>query len=185
MADVVFFHHAQGLTVGVQEFAAALSDAGHVVTLPDLYGGRTYDDIDEGVAYADAHFTEVEALVAVAAAAHPDAVLAGMSMGAFQAQRCAMRHGAPGLLLLHSGNSSADMELLWPGEIRVQIHMTVDDPWCEVTSARALAAESGGELFLYPGDAHLFTDSSLPSYDALMATQVLERSLEFLAPSSR
>jgi len=39
---------------------------------------------------------------------------------------------------------------------------------------------SDGELFVYPGDRHLFTDSSLPSYDADAAALVVQRSRQLL-----
>ena len=36
------------------------------------------------------------------------------------------------------------------------------------------------EVYTYPGGKHLFTDSSLPSYDADATALVLSRSREFL-----
>jgi dienelactone hydrolase len=41
-------------------------------------------------------------------------------------------------------------------------------------------ADDDAELFVYAGDRHLFTDSSLPSYDAEATSQVLQRSRDFL-----
>ena len=38
----------------------------------------------------------------------------------------------------------------------------------------------GAELFLYPGDRHLFADSSLSDYDEQAAGQLRERVLAFL-----
>ena len=56
-----------------------------------------------------------------------------------------------------------------------------DDELGDVDVARELVAEvEGAELFLYPGDQHLFTDRSLPAYDAEAAGLVLQRSLAFL-----
>ena len=37
------------------------------------------------------------------------------------------------------------------------------------------------ELFLYPGDAHLFADSSVADHDEAAASLLLERVLAFLA----
>ncbi|MFP3360398.1 dienelactone hydrolase family protein [Planococcus sp. SIMBA_143] len=37
------------------------------------------------------------------------------------------------------------------------------------------------ELFLYEGNEHLFTDSSIPSYDAEATKLVIKRVLDFLA----
>ena len=53
MAEVLLFHHAQGLTAGVRSFAGALRARGHVVHTPDLYEGRTFAGLDEGVAHAE------------------------------------------------------------------------------------------------------------------------------------
>jgi dienelactone hydrolase len=184
MADIVLLHHAQGLTPGVAAFASALADAGHVVVTPDLYDGHTFDDLDEGVAYARAHGEEIGRAAQQAVAAAPvGAVLAGMSLGAGHAQSIAMSQPGitTGLLLLHDGISSSDMEMPWPAGLPVQMHIAAHDPWCDLDSARLLAEESGGELFVYPGDLHLFTDSSLPAYDETLAGQVLERAVVFLA----
>jgi dienelactone hydrolase len=38
----------------------------------------------------------------------------------------------------------------------------------------------GAELFLYPGDRHLFADSSLPDYDEEAATVLKQRVDAFL-----
>jgi dienelactone hydrolase len=43
MAEVVVFHHVQGLTPGVNAFADELRRAGHAVHTPDLFEGRTFD----------------------------------------------------------------------------------------------------------------------------------------------
>ena len=54
----------------------------------------------------------------------------------------------------------------------------------DLDAARELVKTVGpelAELFVYPGDRHLFADSSLPSYDAEAAALVVQRSLELLA----
>ena len=56
MAEVVLFHHAQGLTSGVVEFADRLRPAGHTVHTPDLFDGHTFDTIEEGMAHARSRF---------------------------------------------------------------------------------------------------------------------------------
>jgi len=57
-----------------------------------------------------------------------------------------------------------------------------DDEWAQedLPAARELAEKDGAELFLYPGDKHLFADSSLPQYDEEAATQLKQRVLGFL-----
>jgi esterase/lipase len=52
MAEVLLIHHAQGRTAGVDAFADELRAAGHTVHAPDLYDGRTFATLDEGLAYA-------------------------------------------------------------------------------------------------------------------------------------
>src|SRR6266536_2688592 len=52
MAEVLLFHHAQGQTAGFHAFADELRAAGHTVHAPDLFDGRTFATIDEGMAYA-------------------------------------------------------------------------------------------------------------------------------------
>jgi dienelactone hydrolase len=47
--------------------------------------------------------------------------------------------------------------------------------------ARELAASvAGAELYLYPGDRHLFADGSLPGYDEQAAALLTQRALELL-----
>ena len=69
----------------------------------------------------------------------------------------------------------------------MQIHGMDKDPFFalegDIDAARELVETVGpelAELFVYPGDRHLFADSSLPSYDADAAAQVVRRSREFL-----
>jgi len=52
MAEVLLFHHVQGLTAGVYAFAGDLREAGHTVHVPDLFDGRTFDSIEEGMIHA-------------------------------------------------------------------------------------------------------------------------------------
>ena len=52
MAEVVVFHHVQGLTDGVRAFADELRADGHTVHTPDMFGGRTFPTIDDGIAFA-------------------------------------------------------------------------------------------------------------------------------------
>src|SRR5512132_4478532 len=52
MAEVVLYHHVQGLTTGVVSFADELRRAGHTVHTPDLYDARTFATIEDGMAHA-------------------------------------------------------------------------------------------------------------------------------------
>jgi dienelactone hydrolase len=117
-------------------------------------------------------------------------VYAGFSFGAGTAQRLAQtRPGARGALLYESCLPiSGDWAVgPWPEGLPVQIHGMDQDPFFalegDIDAARELVETVGSglaELFVYPGDRHLFTDSSLPSYDADAAALVVQRSREFL-----
>ena len=173
MAEVLLFHHAQGLTAGVTAFADDLRRAGHTVHTPDLYDGRTFDDLDQGVAHASGiGFPEIIARGVRAADSIPvDLVYAGFSLGVLPAQKLAQtRAGARGALLFHACLPSAEFSPSWPADVPVQIHAMAADPFFvdegDLEAARALVASTDdAELFLYDGEEHLFADSSLPSYD--------------------
>ncbi len=186
MAEVVLYHHIQGLTAGVRSFADTLRGAGHVVHTPDLFEGRTFDTLDEGMAYArGAGFGALaERGVAAADAFRPDVVYAGFSFGVSVAQQLAQtRPGACGAVLIDACLPVSEFGSSWPADVPVQIHGQEGDPFFaeDLEAARALADVShDAELWLYPGDAHLFADVSLPSYDAAAATLLTERVLRFL-----
>src|ERR1700687_5182537 len=52
MVEILLFHHAHGETPGFLAFADELRAAGHLVHTPDLYDGKTFATLDEGVGYA-------------------------------------------------------------------------------------------------------------------------------------
>lgn len=68
------------------------------------------------------------------------------------------------VLLLHHG---ADGDPVFVGEGDIDV-------------ARDLVRDAGAELFLYPGDGHLFVDSSLGDYDEDATELFLERVLGML-----
>jgi dienelactone hydrolase len=184
MAEVLLFHHAQGLTPGVHAFADALRGAGHVVHTPDLYDGATFADLDEAVAHARSlgFDTVVRRGVQSAEGLPRDLVYAGISLGTMPAQTLLQtRPGAHGALLLHGAVDPADLGGSWPPGVPGQVHTMAEDDWGDVDVGRQLAASVDEvELFLYPGSAHLFTDSSLAAYDADAAQLVQQRVLAFL-----
>lgn len=189
MAEVLLFHHAQGQTKGFGAFADELRRAGHGVHTPDLYDGRTFDSIEEGLANVEAigFETIVERGVRAAEELPAELVYAGFSLGVVPAQMLAQsRPGASGALLLHSCLPTSAFGPGWPAGVPVQIHAMEQDPFFieegDIDAARALVAEAEqAELFLYPGEQHLFADASLPSFDAEAAALLTRRVLEFLA----
>lgn len=187
MAEVLLFHHAQGLTPGVSSFAEELRAAGHVVHTPDLYDGNAFDDLDEGVGYArEVGFgTILERGQAAAEGLPNELVYLGFSLGAMPAQMLAQtRAGAKGAVLFHSAIPPSEFGGDWPDGLPLQIHIMEGDEWADedLPVARSLdEAVESAELFVYPGDQHLFADNSLPAYDADAATLARQRVLSLLA----
>jgi dienelactone hydrolase len=184
VAEVVLFHHAQGLTAGCLAFADELRAGGHVVHTPDLYDGRTFPDLAGGMAYAEeVGFGEIIGRGRAAAGdLRADIVYAGLSLGVLPAQMLAQtRAGAGGALLFHACIPLAEFGGSWPAGVPLQIHTMEGDELGDVEVAREVAATvSEAELFLYPGDLHLFTDRSLPAYDERAAALLLDRVRELL-----
>ena len=189
MSEVVLFHHALGLTQGIVQFADELRKSGHIVHTPDLYEGRTFETLGEGMVYAEQiGFDEVIARGVQAVEGLPvGLVYAGFSLGVLPAQKLAQtRLGARGALLVYSCVPVSEFGSAWPVGVPVQVHGMDADPIFvgegDIDAARALVDSTrDAELFLYPGDQHYFADSSLPSYDAGAAELLLQRTLAFLA----
>ena len=186
MTEVVLYHHVQGLTEGVRTFADELRQARHTVHTPDLFDGHTFDTIEEGMAFArEAGFGALaERGVAAAEGLGPDAVYAGFSFGVVVAQQLAQtRPGTRGALLMYSCLPVSEFGDAWPQSLPVQVHGKDADPFFleDLEAAHALVDSTDqAELFLYPGEEHLFADSSLPAYDAAAAALLTERVLAFL-----
>jgi dienelactone hydrolase len=188
MAEILLFHHAHGLTPGVRGFADELRAAGHTVHLPDLYDGRVFQNLTDGLGYAQetGFGTIMERGVAAAEGLPSDLVYAGFSLGVMSAQKLAQtRAGAKGALLFHSCLPASEFGGAWPEGVPVQIHSMDADPFFvdegDIDAARALVESTAdAELYLYPGNQHLFADRSLPSHDVEASRLLTERVLAFL-----
>ena len=186
MSEVLLYHHVQGLTDGVRAFADELRQAGHTVHTPDLFDGRSFETLDDGMAFArETGFDTLgERGVAAAEDIGPEVVYAGFSFGVTIAQRLAQtRAGARGALLMYSCLPVSEFGEAWPEGVPAQVHGKAGDEFFleDIEAARALADSTDQvELFLYPGTEHLFADSSLPSYDPEAAALLTERVLAFL-----
>jgi dienelactone hydrolase len=189
MAEVVLFHHARGLTPDVIAFADELRRAGHTVHTPDLFEGRTFGTIEEGMAHAgEIGFPDgviergTRAIEGLAA----ELVYVGFSLGVLPAQKLAQtRPGARGALLFYACVPVSMFGSGWPQGVPVQVHGMDADPIFagegDIDAARELVQQAeDGELFLYPGDQHYFADSSLPSYDPDATAASVQRVLGFL-----
>ncbi|HEV7653159.1 MAG TPA: dienelactone hydrolase family protein [Mycobacteriales bacterium] len=191
MAEVLLFHHVQGLTEGMRAFADQLRAGGHTVHTPDLFDGALPPTVEDGIKQVQSIGEETlgERADKIVADLPEGLVYAGFSWGAATAQRLTQtRPGARGALLYESCIPlTGDWAFgPWPQGVPVQIHGMDADPIFalegDLDAARELVSivGPGAELFTYSGDKHLFSDSSLPSYDADAAAQVIQRSREFL-----
>lgn len=192
MADVVLFHHVLGLTDGVKALAERLAVGGHTVHTPDLYEGEVASGLEEGFAIMKriGDDTIADRVESALADLPRDLVYAGISMGVMTAQRLAQtRPGARGALLYEACVPVTGEWAFgpWPAGVPVQVHGMDDDEFFghegDIDAARELVETVGldqGELFTYPGNHHLFLDSSLPSYDSEATELVVERSRTLL-----
>lgn len=191
MAEILLFHHAAGLTPGVLAFADDLRAQGHTVHTPDLFDGEVFTNLEDGMAKVEQlGMGEIINRGMGAAQQLPtDLVYIGFSVGVLPAQLAAQtRPGARGAVLLHSCVPASEFGS-WPAGVPVQVHAMENDPFFstegDAEAARDLVASADdAELFLYPGDEHLFADRSLPSYDKGAADLLMERVQAFLKARS-
>jgi dienelactone hydrolase len=188
MAEVLFFHHVLGRTAGFLALADTIREAGHTVHTPDMFGGATFDSIEAGMDHTrTAGHDPVGVGLRAADDLPADLVYAGVSYGVMPAQRLAQtRPGARGALLLEGAAPPDHFAPAWPADVPVQVHGMDDDPVFagegDVEFARTVVAQANqGELFLYPGNTHLFVDSDLPGHDAEATALAVKRMLDFLA----
>jgi dienelactone hydrolase len=180
MAEVVVFHHALGLTDWVRGFADELRDVGHTVDTPDFFDGRTFSEIDEGMAYSEEFGGPMEVVARARAAAESlpsDVVYVGFSLGVLAAQSLAQtRPGALGAVLCYAalplGQWGDNWPETWPDGVPLQLHILEGDE--DVEFAEGLAATVGGaELFVYPGSEHYFAEHDEEA-DGLLRRRVLQ-----------
>ena len=182
MAEVVVFHHSLGLTDSVRRFADALRGAGHTVHTPDIYDGRTFETIEEGMAHAEElgfPMGVVERGRSAATDLPADAVYIGFSLGVMIAQSLAQtKPGARGAVLVYAalplGEWGDNWPADWPDGVPLQIHMTEGDEDEEIAKALAEAVP-GAELFSYPGPEHMFAEQ-----DEQAESLLVQRVLAFL-----
>jgi dienelactone hydrolase len=185
MTDVLLFHHALGVTDGIEAFADRLRRGGHHVVVIDLFNGQRFDSIEDGVAHAEevGFDTITDRGVAAADGLRGPVVTVGFSLGVLPAQKLAQTNPVVvGAVLCHGAVPPSAFGERWRDGVDVQVHLVEGDPWAaeDLDAARSLAQTAGGELFLYPGRGHLVSDSSHDDYDPTIATQITERTLAFL-----
>lgn len=183
MAEVVVFHHALGLTDPIGRFAEALRDAGHIVHTPDLFDGRTFAQIEDGLAYSEelgGPMGVVDRARAAVDSLPSQLVYVGFSLGVLAAQSLAQtRAGARGAVLCYSalplGEWGDNWPATWPDGVALQLHILDGDEDVPFAEGLAVTVE-GAELFIYPGTEHYFAE-----HDDEAAGLLLQRVLDFLA----
>src|SRR5439155_20298350 len=177
--EVVLFHHALGLTDPVRRFAAALRDAGHTVHTSDLYDGRMFDTIEDGMAHSEeigGPMAIVDRARAAVESLPSEVVYVGFSLGVMPAQSLAQRRpDARGAVLCYAalplGQWGENWPATWPEGVPLQLHILDGDEDFEI--AQQLAAKvPGAELFVYPGSEHYFAEHDEDA-DALLRQRVL------------
>src|SRR5580765_807300 len=165
MAAVVVFHHALGLSEGVLRFGAALRDAGHTVHTPDLYDGRTFDTVEQGMAFSETiggPMAIVDRGRAAVESLPSEVVYVGFSLGVLPAQSLAQtRPGARGAALCYAavplGKWGGNWPASWPDGVPLQLHILDGDEDFEIAQGLA-ATVPEAEAFVYPGTEHYFAE---------------------------
>jgi dienelactone hydrolase len=190
VSKVVLLHSAQGLRPGVEAWAERLRAAGHQVWAPDLFEGRTFDELEAGIAHRDeVGVPELMRRAEAALADLPkDVVYIGFSMGAASAgYYAATRGGSRGAVLISGVTPLAELGVeAWPEAVAAQVHFTAEDELVDRSGVEDFehtldAARARLEIHVYPGSGHLFADPDSPGYDAAAAELMLARVLEFLS----
>ncbi len=188
MTGVALFHASLGVRRGVQDAAERLRAAGHEVLVVDQYDHQVFDDHEEADAFVESvGFPELMRRATAGVEALPDGfVAAGFSNGGGMAEYVATQRPVAGVVML---SGALPVEMLgadgWPVSVPAQIHYTAGDPrrrqqWVDTVAASIRAAGAPLEVFDYPGDGHLFTDSSLPGeYQPEEAQLLWDRVLTF------
>lgn len=189
VSKVVLLHSAQGLRPGVESWAARLRECGHEVWAPDLFAGRSFEQLEAGIAHRDEVGVPelMRRLEAELTELPGDLVYAGFSMGAASAgYYAATRPGARGAILIGGVTPLAEYGVeSWPESVPAQVHFSAEDRYVDRAGVEAFehaldASRARLEIHVYPGSEHLLADPDSPGYDPAAAELLLARVLEFL-----
>ncbi|WAU80200.1 dienelactone hydrolase family protein [Streptomyces sp. Qhu-G9] len=185
--NIMLFHSTYGLRPAVRDAADRLRAAGHEVWTPDLFGGRTFETVEEGRVFKDELGKEEllrRAILAAAPYSERGLVYAGFSLGAATAQTLALGDDkARGLLLLHGTSDIAESASV--DELPVQLHVAEPDAfepddWLNAWYLQMGRTGADVEIYRYAGAGHLYTDPGLPDFDEEAAEATWRVALGFL-----
>ncbi|MGW5865374.1 dienelactone hydrolase family protein [Streptomyces sp. NPDC055239] len=185
--NIMLFHSTYGLVPAVHAAADRLRAEGHEVWTPDLFEGRTFGTVEEGMAFKDELGKEEllkRAILASAPYSERGLVYAGFSFGAATAQTLALGDDkARGLLLLHGTSDIA--ESATADELPVQLHVAEPDPfetddWLSAWYLQMGRTGADVEVYRYAGAGHIYTDPDLDDYDAEAAEATWRTAIGFL-----
>ncbi|MGA5441311.1 dienelactone hydrolase family protein [Streptomyces griseoincarnatus] len=185
--NIMLFHSTYGLRPAVHRAADRLRAAGHEVWTPDLFEGRTFATVEEGMEHKDEVGKDEllkRAVLAAAPYSERGLVYAGFSFGASVAQTLALGdEKARGLLLLHGTSDIAENAAA--DGLPVQLHVAEPDPfetddWLTAWYLGMSRAGADVEVYRYAGAGHLYTDPDLPDFDEEAAEATWRVALGFL-----
>lgn len=174
MITIVLFHHVLGLTQGVTELAQTMKDAGYNVVVPDLFAGKTFSTLQDGLNYVGELGDQelIERANTACANLPKDVVYAGLSLGVVPAQYLLQtKPGALAGLLIHSFVDPAQLEGKLPEDVPIEVFAMDGDSFFvddgDQTAARLWATKRPElRIHLYPGSGHLFAEPGNQDYDA-------------------
>ncbi len=185
--NIMLFHSTYGLRPAVRAAADRLRAAGHEVWMLDLFEGRTFETVEEGMAFNDGIGKE-ELLRRAVLAAAPYSSAAWCTRGSRSAPpsrrpwRSATRR--PLGCCSCTARRTSPRARRWTRP--VELHVAEPDPFenCnDRPSAWYLQMQRAGadvEIYRYAGAGHLYTDPDLPDYDEEAAEATWRVALGFL-----
>lgn len=184
VAEILIFHHAHGLTEGLDALSQRLRAQGHVVHTPDAYSGATFSRLDDGIAHAQRiGHDAIEEVARRAARTHRSAdVTIGFSLGAFPAQLLAQElRRVRACALIGGALPPRSLGGEWRHNVALQLHVAKPDEWVEESEIEELLEHAAhAEVYRYPGRGHMFPDPTCADYDADAADSFEERLVEWL-----
>lgn len=191
---VVIVHEMWGITPLIKEVADRFAQAGYRTLIPDLFGGRTAETLEQGLAMMGGLDFANAANQLIAGGAlwlrerSKSVAAVGFCMGGAIALLAAGNAGALDAVVSFYGIPPA--EAFDPATIRIPVacHFGQKDAWCTPSLVDALESRlrAGGvnfELFRYDA-GHAFMNKAWHEYDPAATESAWARTLDFLSRTS-